>query len=96
MDDMVKRADVIHAVHAAIFDQCMKDKNTCAGDYSFHALAAINALPAVTVTDAELHIDTAIRCINIHLEGHRKSVPELEGALQHLEAALPSAPSGKE
>jgi len=48
----IKLEDAVKAVHATIFDLCMKDKNTCAGDYSAHSLEALRALPTVDVDDA--------------------------------------------
>jgi hypothetical protein len=42
---LINRDDAERVVHAAIFDLCMKDKNTCAGDYSAYALEALRALP---------------------------------------------------
>lgn len=44
-EQAISREDAKHVVHAAIFGLCMKDKNTCAGDYSYHSLQALDALP---------------------------------------------------
>lgn len=51
--EYIDREEARHVVHAAIFAQCMKDKNTCAGDYSYHALAAINAIPSLPAPTAD-------------------------------------------
>lgn len=42
---LIKLDDAERVVHAAIINLCLKDKNTCAGDYSAYALQALRALP---------------------------------------------------
>ena len=55
---LIKLDDAERVVHAAIINLCLKDKDTCAGDYSAYALQALRALP---VSDGWEDIATAPR-----------------------------------
>ena len=56
----VSREEAKHVVHAAIFGLCMKDKNTCAADYSYHSLQALDALPDLGEHAAKLERDAIV------------------------------------
>ena len=51
MTDTIPRQAVEKAIHDAIGKQCLQNHKTSAGEYSAVAIAAVRAIPAVTVTD---------------------------------------------
>lgn len=89
--DMISREDAERVTHDAIFDQCMKDSNTCAGDYSYHALQAIRSIPPIDIGEAE----GIVAALNAIGEADMYEAPASTKATLDKAVAIISAQAGR-